>query len=89
MSFTMEDFKRQLIKDNFKNLTREERQEALQSLPPEKRREMLDSLPAEERLAGMPPEQRLAGMPPEQIEQYLKRLTSSHSPGPRKPRRKK
>ena len=57
MSFTMEDFKRQYVKEHFGQLTPEEREEVLQALPPE------------ERLAGLPPEQRLAGLSAEQIEQ--------------------
>jgi hypothetical protein len=41
MSYTMEDFKRDYIKEHFPNL------------PPEERREILQSLPPEERLAGL------------------------------------
>jgi hypothetical protein len=37
MAFTMEDFKRQYIKEHFPRLTPEEQQEVLQALPPEKR----------------------------------------------------
>jgi hypothetical protein len=78
MSFTMEDFKRQLTKEYFHKLSPKEQREALRSLPPDKRRELLkswpaeerrellESLPPEERLAGLPPEERLAGLPPEQ-----------------------
>src|SRR5439155_4156578 len=46
MSFTMEDFKRQYVKEHFAKLTPEEQQEVLQALPPEKR------------VAGLPPETR-------------------------------
>jgi hypothetical protein len=45
MSFTMEDFRRQYIREQFPQLTAEERQEVLESLPPE------------ERLAGLSAEQ--------------------------------
>ena len=45
MSFTMEDFKRQLAKEYFPKLPPEEQEKVLQSLPPEKR------------LAGLSPEQ--------------------------------
>jgi hypothetical protein len=45
MSFTMEDFNRQYIKEHFAQLTPEEREQVLRSLPPE------------ERLAGLSPEQ--------------------------------
>jgi hypothetical protein len=94
MSFTMEDFNRQYIKEHFLRLTPEEQAEVLQSLPPEQR---LAGLPPEQRLAGLPPEQRLAGLPPEerlaglsaeQIRQYLARLTAGRPATRRKPRRK-
>ncbi len=45
MSYTMEDFKRELTKKYFKKLSPEEQQEVLRSLPPENR------------LAGLSPEQ--------------------------------
>jgi hypothetical protein len=45
MSFTMEDFNRQYIKEHFPHLTPQEREEVLQALP------------AEERLAGLSAEQ--------------------------------
>jgi hypothetical protein len=45
MSYTMEDFERDYIKEHFAKLTRDEQREVLQSLPPE------------ERLAGMSAEQ--------------------------------
>jgi hypothetical protein len=80
VSFTMEDFNRQYIKQHFPQLTPEERKEVLKALPPE------------ERLAGLPPEQRLAGLSAEQMEQvrqYLDRLAARHTAGPGKPRRKK
>src|SRR6202043_2145602 len=41
VSFTMEDFNRQYIKEHFAQLTPEEQREALQALPPEKRKEVL------------------------------------------------
>jgi hypothetical protein len=77
VSFTMEDFNRQYIKEHFGQLTPQEQQEVLDALPPEKR------------LAGLPPEQRLAGLSAEQIRQYLERLSASRPSAPRKPRRKK
>jgi hypothetical protein len=62
MSYTMEDFKRDYIKEHFAKLTQEEREEVLRSLPPEERlaglsakqiRQYLDHLsasnPAEQR----------------------------------------
>jgi hypothetical protein len=77
MSFTMEDFQRQYVKEHFAQLTPEEREEVLRSLPPE------------ERLVGLRPEQRLAGLSPEQIQQYLDRLTAGRPAAPPKRRRKK
>jgi hypothetical protein len=80
MSFTMEDFKRQLVKEQFGKLSPEERREVLQSLPPEDRRQVLRSLPAEDRrqvLQSLPPgEQRaiLQSLPPEQRREVLQSL---------------
>jgi hypothetical protein len=78
--YTMEDFRRDFAKEQFRKLTPEQRRQALESLPPEERQEMLRTLP---------PEWRLAGLSPEEIRQYLDRLTAEKPAGPRKPRRKK
>ena len=48
MTFTMEDFKRELTKEYFQKLTPQEQQEVLQSMSPKKRRELLASWPREE-----------------------------------------
>jgi hypothetical protein len=80
MCYTMEDFRRQFVKDHFGQLTPEEQREALQRLPPEVQEQVLRSLP---------PEKRLAGLTAEQIRQYLDRLTAERPREPRKPRRKK
>jgi hypothetical protein len=80
VSFTMEDFNRQYVKEHFARLTPEERREVLQSLPPEQRLEVLQSLP---------PEQRLEGLSEEQIQQYLERLRARRPAAPRRTRRKK
>jgi hypothetical protein len=80
MSYTMEDFKRELTREYLKELTGEERLDTLQSLPLEQWRELLASLPLDE---------RLAGLSPEQIQEYLNQLTAGRSAAPRKPRRKK
>jgi hypothetical protein len=80
MSYTMEDFKRDYVKEHFAQLTPEEQREALQALPPEKQREVLQALP---------PEKLLGVLSPEQIRQYLDQLTAGKPAGPRKPRRKK
>jgi hypothetical protein len=80
MPYTMEDFKRDYIKEHFRQLTPQEREEVLRSLPPQEREELLRSLP---------PEERLAGLSAEQIRQYLDRLSAGRPAAPRKPRRKK
>jgi hypothetical protein len=80
MSFTMEDFNRQYIKEHFPRLTPQEQREALERLPPERWQEVLRSLPAE---------QLLAALPPEQIRAYLDRLKVGRPEQPRKSRRKK
>jgi hypothetical protein len=92
MAFTMEDFKRQYIKEHFPRLTPGERREILRSLPPEERREVLESLPPKEQeavLQALPPEARLAGLSAEQIRRYLDQLTAGRPARPRKPRRKR
>jgi hypothetical protein len=79
MPFTMEDFRRQFVKEHFHELTPEEQEEVLKTLSPE------------QRLAGLPAEQRLAGLSAEQIEQvrqYLDRLSATRPSAARKPRRR-
>ena len=91
VSFTMEDFNRQYIKEHFLQLTLEERREALESLPPEERRQVLESLPPEERrrvLQSLPAEELLSVLSADQIRRYLEQLTAARSQ-PRKSRRKK
>lgn len=77
MSYTMEDFKRDFIKEHLLKLTPEEREDVLQSLP------------LEQRLAGLSAEQILKGLSAEQIRQYLEELTASRPAQSRKPRRKR
>jgi Mg/Co/Ni transporter MgtE len=104
MSYTMEDFKRDVIKKQFRKLPLEEQREVFQSLPPGEREEVLRSLPLRERrelfqslplgdrqevFQSLPVEERLAGLSPEQIQQYLTQLTAGRATGSRKPRRKK
>lgn len=48
MSYTIEDFKREYVKEHFKELSPKEQREALRALPPGKRRELLESWPVEE-----------------------------------------
>jgi hypothetical protein len=92
VSFTMEDFNRQYIKEHFPQLTPEEQREALARLSPEHRREVLRSLPPEERrevLRSLPPEELLGALSPEQIREYLDRLRKGRPEQPRRSRRKK
>jgi hypothetical protein len=79
MVYTMEDFRRQFMKDSFAELTPQERLEILETLPPEKQKELL---------RGLPVETRLDGLSTKQIRQYLDRRTAG-SPARPKPRRKK
>jgi hypothetical protein len=77
MSFTLEDFKREFLKEEFANLSPEQRQEVLQSMPPE------------ERLAGLSTEALVAGLSEEQVRQLLEHLAPGRAAQPRKPRRKR
>jgi hypothetical protein len=89
VSFTMEDFNRQYVKEHFAQLTPEEQREVLQRLSPEHRREVLEALPLEERLAGLSPEARLAGLSDDQVRQLLDQRAAGRATQPRRPRRKK
>jgi len=60
MSYTFDDFRRDVARKMLPELLPEER---LRGLPPEER---LRGLPPEERLRGLPPEERLRGLPPEE-----------------------
>lgn len=79
MPYTMADFERWYIKEQFANLTPQEQREALQKLPPEKRQVVLQEMPVQE---------RLAGLSPEQIKEYLDQLTAGTAPRRRKPPKK-
>lgn len=90
MSYTIEDFKRDLAKKYWATPPAE-RRELLQSLPAEERRHVVASLPAGERrelLESLPVEERLAGLSREQIQQYLDK-SKGNRPTRRKPGRKK
>jgi hypothetical protein len=80
MAYTMEDFKRDYIREHFPDLTPEERREVLQALPPEQQQEVLQALS---------PEMRLAGLSEEQIRHYLDQLTAGRPTQPRRPRRRR
>src|SRR5262249_24380488 len=92
MSFTMEDFNRQYIKEHFAQLTPEEQREALGRLSPERRREVLQALSPKERcevLRSLSPEERLADLSTEQIQQYLAQRAAREPTGSPKQRRKR
>jgi hypothetical protein len=80
MSYTMEDFRRDYVKEHFAQLTPEEQREALERLSPEHLRELLQALPLEE---------RLVGLSEEQIRQLLDQRAAGRAAQPRKPRRKR
>jgi hypothetical protein len=79
MSYTMEDFDRQYIKERFARLTPGEQREALERLTPEHLRELLEALP---------PEKRLMGLSEEEIRRLVDQRAARHKAPPRKSRRK-
>jgi hypothetical protein len=80
VSFTMEDFNRQYVKEHFKKLTPAERREALESLAPDERRAVLQALPVEE---------LLTLLSAEQVQQLRDQLLGGPAPQPHKSRRKR
>lgn len=80
VSFTMEDFNRQYVKEHFQKLTPAERREALESLAVDERRDVLQSLPVGE---------LLTLLSAEQVQQLQARLLAGHVPPPHKSRRKR
>jgi len=79
MAYTMQDFRRDVMKEEWAKLSPEERKALLNRLPPEERlqgippEQLLKRIPPEQRLQGIPPEQRLEGLSTEEIEKYLNR----------------
>jgi hypothetical protein len=65
MPYTLEDFRRDYVKEHLKDLTTEER---------------LAGLSAEQRIEGLPPEQLLAALSPETMEALRKQLQGEASP---------
>jgi hypothetical protein len=97
MPYTMADFRRDYVKEHFKDLAPEEIQSVLRGLPAKQRREALEGLQVEDRLAGLSPEDRLAGLSPEdrlaglspeEIEKLLNKLKAEGASRPRRRRRK-
>ena len=80
MAYTVEDFKREVIRDLMDDVLADPKhlkilldrlvaEDRLRGLPPEER---LRGLAPEERLRGLAPEERLQGLDPEIIEAWLK-----------------
>jgi hypothetical protein len=85
--YTMEQFRRDYVKEHWLDLTTEERREAMHRLPPEQRREVIMSmsLPPEERrevFTELPPEERLQTLSRQEIEDYLRQLDTAGSSRP-------
>ncbi len=80
MPYTMEDFKRDLVRKEFAKLTPEEQADMFRSLPPEKQKDLFRSLL---------PDKRLAELSAEELCQPQKGLPTTRSGTSRKPRRKK
>ncbi len=104
MTYTMEDFTRDYIKEHFAQLTPQEQREALERLSPEhrlevlqslaleERRELVRSLPPEERreaLRSLSPAERLADLSTDEIQQVLAQRAAGQPSRTRKPRRRK
>jgi hypothetical protein len=53
MSYTIEDFKRDVFRKRFLKMSPEERRELLEELPPEEQQALALTLPPEARLAGL------------------------------------
>ena len=88
MSYTLADYRRDRIKVLLRDLTPEERREALQGLTPEERR--LQGLTPEElrqALEGLSVKERLIGLSPEEVTKFLNKQKSQRSSGKRKPGR--
>ncbi len=75
VSYTWEDFLRDLPAELAKTLT------------PEQRLELFKRLPAEERVKGLPAEVILKGLPREQIEEYLRQHGNAPESSPQKSKR--
>jgi hypothetical protein len=80
VSYTMEDFRRDYVKEHFPQLTPEEQREALERLSPDDRRKVLQSLPVQE---------LLTFLSSEQIQQLRDQLIAGRPTKPRKMRRQK
>jgi hypothetical protein len=76
VSYTMADYRRDVAKEHFKDLTPEEQHQGLQGLPPEVR------------LAGLSSEERLAGLSSVEVSHLIKKLQSDQHSRKNKPRRK-
>jgi hypothetical protein len=92
MSYTMQDFTRDYLREKFGQMSSEDRKQFLRCLPADEQAELLQSLPPENRrrvLRALPPEERLSGLSPQEVRRYLDQLIADRPSRPRKPRRKK
>jgi hypothetical protein len=82
MPYTMQDFRRDFLKERFQEASPQERKELLRCLTAAERQELLHGLTAAERqelLHSLTVEERLEGLPLKQIERYLKRRKKDSS----------
>jgi hypothetical protein len=92
MTFSVEEFERQYLKERFAKLASEEQRELLQTLTPQELQELFQALPAEAWQVvyqALSPEDYLARLSDEQIQEYLDQRKRAKSNQPGKPRRKK
>jgi hypothetical protein len=78
VSYTMEDFPRDFIKEHVPNATPKEQEDLLRAWPAARR--LFFNLPPEVRLGGLPPEARLVGLNLEQLQElrrFLDRVITS------------
>lgn len=91
MSFTMEDFKRELFEEHFGEMTPEEKKAWLNTLPPAMLEGFLKFFPSKTLLEGVlkttSPEDLLERLPVEEIREFLDKKTKGVKSTPRKKRR--
>jgi hypothetical protein len=90
MPYTMEDFRREVIREYLQELTPRQRREFLQELTPQQRRGFLQQLTAEQRrefLQQLTPEERLSGLTADEIKAYLAQLDRSRETKRKKAKR--
>ncbi|HWY86351.1 MAG TPA: hypothetical protein VNX28_06490 [Gemmataceae bacterium] len=86
MPYTMQDFRRDYAKEHFKDLTPEEKQEAIKGLTPEQR---LKDLTPEQVLKSLTPEQVLKALTSEQRKRLREKLITERTSSQAKKRRRR